>query len=97
MVYAYPLLPAKVTSTDFTQVSVTNCASGDWKQAYANYLVAYINFYASSGIKITHLAFLNEPDLTTSYASMLSSGTQAADSSNYYDPPSSVQTSLLSG
>ncbi|KAI4701810.1 hypothetical protein J4E89_010501 [Alternaria sp. Ai002NY15] len=60
-------------------VSGTNCRSGDWKQAYANYLVAYINFYASAGIKVTHLGFLNEPDLSTSYASMQSSGTQAAE------------------
>ncbi|OAK93722.1 glycoside hydrolase [Phaeosphaeriaceae sp. SRC1lsM3a] len=60
-------------------VSGASCQSGDWKQAYANYLVAYINFYASAGVKITHLGFLNEPDFTASYASMLSSGTQAAD------------------
>ncbi|KAF1917204.1 glycoside hydrolase superfamily [Ampelomyces quisqualis] len=60
-------------------ISGTNCQSGDWKQAYANYLVAYIKFYASAGIRYTHLAFLNEPDFTTSYASMLSSGTQAAE------------------
>ncbi|KAF2847120.1 glycoside hydrolase family 30 protein [Plenodomus tracheiphilus IPT5] len=60
-------------------VSGTNCRTGSWLQAYANYLVAHINFYASSNISITHLGFLNEPDLTTSYASMLSSGTQAAD------------------
>jgi O-glycosyl hydrolase len=38
-----------------------------------------VNFYASAGVKVTHLGFLNEPDLSTSYASMLSSGTQAAD------------------
>jgi O-glycosyl hydrolase len=61
------------------QVSGASCQSGDWKQAYANYLVAYINFYASAGVKVTHLGFLNEPDFTASYASMLSSGTQAAD------------------
>ncbi|KAF1941975.1 glycoside hydrolase [Clathrospora elynae] len=42
----------------------TSCRSGDWKQAYANYLVAYIKFYASVGVK---------------YASMQSSGTQAAE------------------
>ncbi|KAG4416103.1 hypothetical protein IFR04_010746 [Cadophora malorum] len=60
-------------------VSGQNCASGDWKQAYANYLVQYVRFYESEGVKITHLGFLNEPDFTTSYASMLSSGTQAAD------------------
>ncbi|KAH7382122.1 glycoside hydrolase superfamily [Pyrenochaeta sp. MPI-SDFR-AT-0127] len=60
-------------------LSGTNCRSGDWKQAYANYLIAYINFYASAGVKVTHLGFLNEPDFSTSYASMQSSGTQAAE------------------
>ncbi|KAF1836901.1 glycoside hydrolase [Decorospora gaudefroyi] len=55
------------------------CRSGDWKQAYANYLVAYINFYASEGVKVTHLGFLNEPDMATSYASMQASGSQAAE------------------
>tara|TARA_R110002060_G_scaffold17699_2_gene24524 strand:+ start:1461 stop:2093 length:633 start_codon:yes stop_codon:yes gene_type:complete len=45
-------------------VSGQNCASGDWKQAYANYLVQYVRFYESEGVKITHLGFLNEPDFT---------------------------------
>ncbi|KAK3367570.1 glycoside hydrolase superfamily [Podospora didyma] len=60
-------------------VSGASCSSGDWKQAYADYLVQYIQFYAAENITVTHLGFLNEPDLTTSYASMRSSGTQAAD------------------
>ncbi|KAK3325945.1 glycoside hydrolase superfamily [Apodospora peruviana] len=60
-------------------VSGASCSSGDWKQAYADYLVKYIQFYAAENITVTHLGFLNEPDLTTSYASMRSSGTQAAD------------------
>ncbi|KAH6652034.1 glycoside hydrolase superfamily [Truncatella angustata] len=60
-------------------VSGATCSSGDWRQAYADYLVQYVNFYAQEGVNITHLGFLNEPDLTTSYASMRSSGTQAAD------------------
>jgi O-glycosyl hydrolase len=60
-------------------VSGASCASGDWKQAYANYLVRYLTYYKSIGVEITHLGFLNEPDLTTSYASMRSSGQQAAD------------------
>ncbi|KAF3764228.1 family 5 glycoside hydrolase [Cryphonectria parasitica EP155] len=47
------------------------CSSGDWRQAYANFLVEYINLYASAGIPITYVGFLNEPDLTTSYSSML--------------------------
>ena len=38
------------------------CSSGDWRQAYANLLAQYVKFYASSGIPITHLGFLNEPD-----------------------------------
>lgn len=60
-------------------VSNTSCASGDWKQAYANYLVQYIRFYQQVGIKVTHLGFLNEPQEDVTYASMLSDGTQAAD------------------
>ncbi|PQE14058.1 glycoside hydrolase family 30 protein [Rutstroemia sp. NJR-2017a BBW] len=48
-------------------------------RAYANFLVQYIKDYASEGITITELGFLNEPDYVTSYSSMQSSGTQAAD------------------
>ncbi|KAF2121010.1 putative endo-exoxylanase [Lophiotrema nucula] len=60
-------------------VSGSTCSSGDWKQAYANYLVQYITYYKDLGVDISHVGFLNEPDLTTSYASMRSSGQQAAD------------------
>lgn len=60
-------------------VSGATCSSGDWRQAYADYLVQYITYYRELGVEITHLGFLNEPDLTTSYASMRSSGAQAAD------------------
>jgi O-glycosyl hydrolase len=77
-------------------VSGARCSSGDWRQAYADYLVQYIKYYQQEGVPISFLGFLNEPDLTyvsafvfitikltesarTSYASMLSSGTQAAD------------------
>ncbi|GAB1320538.1 Cellulose hydrolase [Madurella fahalii] len=56
-----------------------NCGSGDWRQAYADYLVAYIKFYAEAGVKISHVGFLNEPDYSASYASMQSNGNQAAD------------------
>lgn len=44
-------------------VSGANCQSGDWKQAYADYLVQYIKFYAAENITVTHLGFINEPDL----------------------------------
>ncbi|PQE09284.1 glycoside hydrolase family 30 protein [Rutstroemia sp. NJR-2017a BVV2] len=73
-------------------VTGEKCSSGDWRQAYANFLVQYIKNYASEGITITELGFLNEPDyviifvlsryltlFSTSYSSMQSSGTQAAD------------------
>lgn len=38
--------------------------SDSWSQAYANYLVQYISYYINAGIPISHLGFLNEPDLT---------------------------------
>ncbi|KZV74432.1 carbohydrate-binding module family 1 protein [Peniophora sp. CONT] len=60
-------------------VTGETCSSGDWKQAYANFLVQYVKYYASVGITVTHLGFLNEPDYTTSYSSMNSNGQQAAD------------------
>lgn len=45
-------------------VSGVSCQSGDWKKAYADYLIQYIKFYAQENVTVTHLAFLNEPDLT---------------------------------
>ncbi|TLD32483.1 hypothetical protein E2P81_ATG05459 [Venturia nashicola] len=56
-----------------------DCPSGDWKLAYATYLVQYLRYYKQEGIEIDHVGFLNEPDLKTKYASMLSTGEQAAD------------------
>ncbi|KAK0621379.1 glycoside hydrolase family 30 protein [Bombardia bombarda] len=60
-------------------VSGATCSSGDWKQAYADYLVAYVKYYAEAGVKVSHLGFLNEPEFSAGYASMRSSGQQAAD------------------
>ncbi|KAI0132961.1 hypothetical protein BJ170DRAFT_592903 [Xylariales sp. AK1849] len=60
-------------------VSDANCPSEDWSQSYADYLVQYIHCYADAGLNITHLGFLHEPDFTTNYTSMRSSGTQAAE------------------
>jgi O-glycosyl hydrolase len=34
-------------------VSGTSCSSGDWRQAYANYLVRYAEDYAAAGTEIT--------------------------------------------
>jgi glucuronoarabinoxylan endo-1,4-beta-xylanase len=56
-----------------------SCASGDWRQAYANYLAKYVDFYRQAGVPISHLGFLNEPEFVATYSSMIVSGTQAAD------------------
>lgn len=64
----------------------TSCPSGDWRQAYADYLVQYVRFYAREGIRITDLGFTNEPDLTVSYASMRFNGPQIVDFVNVLGP-----------
>ncbi|KAK4251050.1 hypothetical protein C7999DRAFT_37937 [Corynascus novoguineensis] len=46
------------------------CSSGDWRQAYADFLVKYVQLYADAGYEITHLGFLNEPDYEVSYSQM---------------------------
>ncbi|KAE9972188.1 hypothetical protein EG328_005153 [Venturia inaequalis] len=63
-----------------------NCTSGDWKPAYAEYLVQYLRYYKQEGIQVDHVGFLNEPDLKTTYASMLSTGEQAADFLKVFHP-----------
>ena len=60
-------------------VTDASCATGDWRQSYADKLVQYIRDYQSQGIFINYVGFVNEPDLNTTYASMQSSGQQAAD------------------
>jgi glucuronoarabinoxylan endo-1,4-beta-xylanase len=57
----------------------TACASGDWRQAYANYLVQFLRFYRQEAIRITDVGFTNEPDFTASYASMRFTPEQAVD------------------
>ncbi|CRG89500.1 glucosylceramidase [Talaromyces islandicus] len=47
-----------------------DCSTGDWRQAYADYLVQYVKFYEGEGMNITHLGFLNEPDITVGYSQM---------------------------
>lgn len=57
----------------------TSCPSGDWRRAYANYLVQYTKFYAQEGIRITDIGFTNEPDYTADYSSMRFTPAQAAE------------------
>lgn len=56
------------------------CGGEDWRQAYADYLVQYVRFYAEEeGIQITDLGYTNEPDWVATYASMESTPEQAVD------------------
>ncbi len=55
-----------------------SCSSGDWRQAYANYLVQYGKDYAAAGVPLTYLGPSNEPDYTTNYDSMSMSPAQMA-------------------
>lgn len=55
------------------------CASGDWRQAYANYLTQHTKNWASVGVTPTYLGFANEPSFTTGYSSMLVNPAQATD------------------
>ncbi|KAI1148658.1 glycoside hydrolase family 30 protein [Nemania diffusa] len=59
-------------------VTGTNCQSGDWRQAYADYLVQYVKYYAEAGVPVTRIGFLNEPEFSPGYG-MNSNGAQAAD------------------
>lgn len=47
-----------------------SCSSGDWRQAYANYLVQYLKDYQSNGVSVTNVGFDNEPGSGSSYQSM---------------------------
>jgi glucuronoarabinoxylan endo-1,4-beta-xylanase len=55
-----------------------SCASGDWRQAYANYLTQHARNWASQGVTPAYVGFVNEPSLSTSYSSMLVDPSQAA-------------------
>ena len=47
-----------------------SCGSGDWRQAYANYLVQYAKDYAAAGVPLTYIGPSNEPDYSASYDSI---------------------------
>jgi glucuronoarabinoxylan endo-1,4-beta-xylanase len=55
------------------------CSTGDWRQAYANYLAKYVQDYQSVGVHISNLDFVNESNLAVSYSSMIMTPAQAAD------------------
>jgi O-glycosyl hydrolase len=55
------------------------CSTGDWRQAYANYLLQYYKDYLSDGVTLSEIGAFNEPNLSTSYSSMVMNPTQTAD------------------
>ncbi|MEU4740994.1 cellulose binding domain-containing protein [Actinosynnema sp. NPDC023658] len=67
-------------------LSGASCASGDWRRAYANYLIQYTKYYAQEGIPITDIGFTNEPNYTTDYSSMRFTPAQAAEFTKIIGP-----------
>jgi O-glycosyl hydrolase len=59
-------------------VSGASCASGDWRQAFANYLLQYAKDYAAAGVPLTYIGPTNEPDFSASYDSMTMNASQIA-------------------
>ena len=56
-----------------------NCKSGDWRQAYADYLVQYARDYAAAGVPLTSLGPENEGNLSVPQDSMIMSPAQTAN------------------
>lgn len=67
-------------------LSGASCASGDWRQAYANYLVQYAKDYAADGLPLKYIGFVNEPNFTATYASMVLTPAQTAEEADVVGP-----------
>ena len=65
----------------------TACSSGDWRQAYANYLVQYAEDYAAAGVPLSYIGPFNEPSFTPSgYDGMTMTPAQAANFMDVFGP-----------
>ena len=62
------------------------CATGDWRQAYANYLVQYAQDYRADGIRLGYLGFENEANLAPGYSGMVLSPAQTANFAGVVGP-----------
>jgi O-glycosyl hydrolase len=56
-----------------------NCRSGDWRQAYADYLVQYAKDYAAAGVPLAYVGPENEGNLAVPQDSMIMSPAQTAN------------------
>jgi O-glycosyl hydrolase len=55
------------------------CKSGDWRQAYADYLVQYAKDYAAAGVPLSYVGPENEGNLSVPQDSMIMSPAQTAN------------------
>jgi O-glycosyl hydrolase len=62
------------------------CASGDWRQAYANYLAQYAKDYAAAGDPLSYVGPENEANIGPSYDGMIMTPDQTADFLDYLGP-----------
>ena len=63
------------------------CASGDWQQAYANYLVQYAEDYAADGLTLEYIGFENEASYAPpSYSGMTLTPAQTASFADVIGP-----------
>jgi O-glycosyl hydrolase len=67
--FAHPLSAPEYMLTDglVRGMPGTSPAGGDWRAAFAGYLLQYVRFYADSGVRITDLGLAHEPDLLLHY------------------------------
>jgi O-glycosyl hydrolase len=56
-----------------------SCKSGDWRQAYADYLVQYAKDYAAAGVPLTYVGPENETTIAPAQDSMIMSPAQTAN------------------
>ncbi len=85
--------PAYMKTNDSTSnggtlcgVPGATCTSGDWRQAYANFLVQYARDYAQAGVPLSYIGFENEANLAPDYDGMVLSPAQTADFADVLGP-----------
>jgi O-glycosyl hydrolase len=60
-------------------VPSATCSSGDWRQAYANYLEQYAADYSAAGVPLSYVGPENEANLSPSYDGMVMTPAQTAN------------------
>jgi O-glycosyl hydrolase len=85
--------PAYMKTNDSTSnggtlcgVPGATCTSGDWRQAYANFLVQYARDYARAGVPLSYIGFENEANLAPGYDGMVMSPAQTANFADVLGP-----------